>query len=74
MVRNDVKVLSKNEQEIYINSGNNIESLSIVNLIHGYCSSTRSKLSVVPESIDVLIERNCWEDWEMFQRRVKNCK
>ena len=65
--------MSREEQKNYIQSGRNIESLSIINLIHGYCSSTRAKLSVVPESIDVLQERNNWEEWDEFLRNVKNC-
>lgn len=71
LVRKNRNILSDDEYDRYINSGNNIESLSIINLIHGYCSSTRAKLSVVPESIDVLQERNNWEEWPEFLNNIR---
>ena len=67
-------ILEEKEQKKYINSGNNIESLSIINYIHGVCASTRTKLSVVPESIDILKERNNWEEWQSFIITVKRSK
>ena len=54
------------EQNIFSNSGKNIDSLPIINLLHGSCSATRAKLSVVPEPVTTLIDRNNWEDWDSF--------
>ena len=58
------------EREKFINSGENIDSLDIIKLIHGICSASRCKLVSVPEPKEVLVERNNWEDWKEFKETV----
>ena len=70
LVRKDYNCLTKEDKEIFIHSGRDIESLPIVNILHGYCSATRAKLSVVPEPISTLVERNSWEEWEDFNNTL----
>ena len=70
LVRKNYKLLSIDDQLIYKNSGENIESLPVVNLLHGFCSSTRSKLGVVPEPVTTLLDRNCWEEWDIFTTKL----
>ena len=65
-----VNVIGENEKEKFLNSGENIEILLTSQLIHGFCAASRTKLVSVPEPVEVLSERNNWEDWENYKKIV----
>ena len=62
--------IEENELEKFKNSGENIDNLLTTQIIHGFCASSRCKLVSVPEPVEVLRERNNWEEWGNFKKTV----
>ena len=66
---NGLKVLCEPDKTIFKNTGD-FEKLTIFQKIRTIARSTRSKLSTVPESIEVLQERKNWIEWDHFKNTV----
>ena len=74
IAKNGVEIVEKSERTKFINSGEDIDSLASVKIIHGFCASARKKLVSVPEPIEVLQERNNWEEWSLFKSVITRGK